>query len=608
MTRQTATQTQQQTPTSSLLSRGGILQRKCESCGNHTIAGGVCAECAKNTSGLQRKLAIGASNDPLEREADRVADQVMSAPSHLAVSDSPPRIQRFTGQATGQADMAAPASVDRVLSSPGSPLEPALQQDMEQRFGYDFSRVRIHTDAAAERSAREVNANAYTVKHDIVFGASRFSPGTHEGRRLIAHELTHVIQQSGSPITSSTAPEIGEPDNANERETDMQAAGAASFAPHRLSSSQELRVQRSFVSGLLDVLLFIPRLFGLEVFTADDLRDYLSSLRQRKGPEDGIFSDNKARACVSRENEFGPYDAQTKIWLIQEMLGGHTSFLDEGAIITLLRRSQPDIGQIVSAIGRERLWSKFGGNNRQIIEAMTLTAADAGDALVSRLRNLDPSQIQVYAANATDPAVRESIRQAAALANMTAPVPAGAAITPSGEANFTINGVRVIVRQDQIKPALGQHAFTTGNFEWRPPGEVIITPGNANQPVGPFDPVDISMTVWTEFPSEEAKRKPSGYGVGTRPQDEHTLQYHERAHGEGWFNFLRNNQPPVFTGTSSMLPAQFNAALQQWKVSMRDYAKRAGDYALRAGDCVGTLPTDEQLAGTGFTAAICRQE
>jgi hypothetical protein len=177
--------------------RSRILQRKCESCGQHTIAGGVCGECANKKSGLQRKLAIGASNDPLEWEADRVADQVMAASTSAAASDEPPRIQRFTGQLT-EGSESAPASIDHVLSSPGRPLEPSLQRDMGQRFGHDFSRVRVHTDAAAERSARDVNANAYTVGHNIVFGARQFAPGTHEGRRLIAHELTHVVQQSGT--------------------------------------------------------------------------------------------------------------------------------------------------------------------------------------------------------------------------------------------------------------------------------------------------------------------------------------------------------------------------------------------------------------------------
>ena len=121
----------------------------------------------------------------------------MAEPAHPAVSGTLPRIQRFAGQPTG----AAPASVDQALANPGTPLEPALRQDMEQRFGCDFSRVRVHTGAVAEQSALEVNANAYTVGHNIIFGAGLFAPGTHEGRRLIAHELTHVVQQSGSEGT-----------------------------------------------------------------------------------------------------------------------------------------------------------------------------------------------------------------------------------------------------------------------------------------------------------------------------------------------------------------------------------------------------------------------
>lgn len=146
---------------------------------------------------IQAKLTIGASNDPLEQEADRLADQVLAAPLNSAVSGAPPRIQRFSGQSNGQMD-AAPASVEQVLASPGRPLEPALRKDMEQRFGHDFSRVRVHSGAAAEQSARDVNAHAYTMGHHIVFGAGRFAPETHLGRRLLAHELTHVVQQSGS--------------------------------------------------------------------------------------------------------------------------------------------------------------------------------------------------------------------------------------------------------------------------------------------------------------------------------------------------------------------------------------------------------------------------
>ncbi len=177
----------------------GVLQRKC-ACGNHTPGGASCTACGAEKKRLQRKLNVGASNDIFEQEADRVADQVLAASASPAVSAVPPRIQRYSGDASG--DDVAPASVDRVLAQTGSPLGPSLRQDMESRFGQDFSKVRTHTDSSAARSARDVNAAAYTVGNQIVFGAGRFSPGTHDGRRLIAHELTHVVQQgSAAPIS-----------------------------------------------------------------------------------------------------------------------------------------------------------------------------------------------------------------------------------------------------------------------------------------------------------------------------------------------------------------------------------------------------------------------
>ncbi|TCV86754.1 eCIS core domain-containing protein [Sulfurirhabdus autotrophica] len=178
-------------------SRNALMQRQC-TCGIHIVGGGECATCSKIKSGMQRKLTIGSSNDPLELEADRVADKVMAAPSHANISVAPLRIQRYAGPAAGDAGT-APASVDRALANPGRPLEPALQQDMGRRFGHDFSQVRVHSSTDAEQSTRDVNAKAYTVGNNIVFGAGQFVPGTQEGRRLIAHELTHVVQQSANP-------------------------------------------------------------------------------------------------------------------------------------------------------------------------------------------------------------------------------------------------------------------------------------------------------------------------------------------------------------------------------------------------------------------------
>jgi hypothetical protein len=88
-----------------------------------------------------------------------------------------------------------PSVVREVLRSPGQPLDPATRAFFEPRFGHDFSQVRVHTDARAAESARAVNALAYTLGRDVVFGAGHYSPGTRSGQRLLAHELVHTVQQ-----------------------------------------------------------------------------------------------------------------------------------------------------------------------------------------------------------------------------------------------------------------------------------------------------------------------------------------------------------------------------------------------------------------------------
>lgn len=171
-----------------------VLQRKC-ACGQHSPKG-ECEACAKKKYAVQRKLVVGASNDPLEQEADRVADQVLTMPLPTSTVGFP-RIQRFSSSSSEPSGV-APESVDRALVSQGQPLNKDLQQDMGQRFGYDFSGVRVHTGSLANQSALELGAQAYTVKQDIVFAAGRFAPHTSTGRRLLAHEMTHVVQQGPS--------------------------------------------------------------------------------------------------------------------------------------------------------------------------------------------------------------------------------------------------------------------------------------------------------------------------------------------------------------------------------------------------------------------------
>jgi hypothetical protein len=148
----------------------------------------------------------------------------------------------------------APPIVHDVLRSAGMPLDAATRAEMEPRFRHSFADVRIHADGQAAASARAVGAHAYTVGRDVVFGAGRYAPASAEGRRLMAHELAHVVQQSGAS-TASIHPrlEVGAVDDPAEREADRAAdavlrggAGAAAAWGGRIA---EPLVQRQKEDG-----------------------------------------------------------------------------------------------------------------------------------------------------------------------------------------------------------------------------------------------------------------------------------------------------------------------------------------------------------------------
>lgn len=139
-------------------------------------------------------LRVGAVSDPMEAEADHFATQALAAP--VAGEPAPLAAHRSRRSAPlVQASGAAPASVGHTLAQPGSRLDAGLQRDMGQRFGHDFSQVRVHTGTLASQSAHELDAQAYTVGHNVVFGAGRYAPHTSAGRSLVAHELAHTLQQ-----------------------------------------------------------------------------------------------------------------------------------------------------------------------------------------------------------------------------------------------------------------------------------------------------------------------------------------------------------------------------------------------------------------------------
>lgn len=171
---------------------------------------------------LQLKSAISNPDDPEEREAEEVAHKIMRSPAAFPAShcscaggeemcEECQQKQSSTAIQRSAATQSTPAQIPRIVSdvlrSPGYPLNSATRAFFEPRFGHDFSDVRVHTGPEASSSAHSISAHAYTAGSNIVFASGQYSPDTTAGRALLAHELTHVVQQSGgSEARTSTGP------------------------------------------------------------------------------------------------------------------------------------------------------------------------------------------------------------------------------------------------------------------------------------------------------------------------------------------------------------------------------------------------------------------
>lgn len=155
-----------------------------------------------------------------------------------------PEVRRAAVPGTSSDGARAPAAVGELLrSGRGRPLDAGTRAYFEPRFGHSFADVRVHDNATAAETARQVRALAYTVGRDVVFGHGRYAPSTGEGRRLLAHELAHVVQQSSTPthvesslnVGSASAPEEREADRAADAVLSGDAAGMSRSASQQLS-------------------------------------------------------------------------------------------------------------------------------------------------------------------------------------------------------------------------------------------------------------------------------------------------------------------------------------------------------------------------------------
>jgi hypothetical protein len=216
-----------------------------------------------------------------------------------------------------------------IVSSPGQPLAFSVRRFMEPRFGYDFGRVRVHADVAAARSGQEIGAAAYTVGNDIVFGDRQFAPDSRAGLRLIAHELAHVIQQSGGPRPAGPSLRMSSAWDPAEREAD-RAADMATTGHYlgrvpRLTRNREPTLQRAAPTGTP-----APGAKGLPAWTSAQLGLIQAQLKRL-----GLY-----QATVDRR-----FGTDTESGLVEAFGGNEWRTLAPKTIISRLAAAKPPTGK-----------------------------------------------------------------------------------------------------------------------------------------------------------------------------------------------------------------------------------------------------------------------
>jgi hypothetical protein len=199
---------------------------------------------------LRAKLTIGNVDDPAEREADRISNGIAGVTASGRLRPPVNHKQEPLFHSLPRQTLAdIPGIVERVLHSPGRPLEPDTRASFESLLGFDLGHVRVHTDGEAADSARTINAQAYTVGREIAFAEGRYAPHTNEGKRLLAHELVHTVQQaSRASSIVRRSPDLGD--------LSIHVVNGKTFAP---IAGATVHIDQSGVSGPKSIDLFTDR-------------------------------------------------------------------------------------------------------------------------------------------------------------------------------------------------------------------------------------------------------------------------------------------------------------------------------------------------------------
>ncbi len=270
---------------------------------------------------LHGALRISQAGDVSELEADRIADQVLrmlkSGPQMSRSQAAAVRSKPAQGSRTG----AVPAIVHEVISSPGQPLDKESRAFFEPRFSHDFGKVRVHADMRAAESAQAVHARAFAVGNHIVFGTGAVASPSLSARRLLAHELTHIVQQKGNGLGRALQ---RTPDSSSEPEQSSVSVSLASgvAATHEIvidGESFNLLVM-TFQPAPEDPAWRYRDTAGEYVGSYPNLANGLWALIVRPG--DGVLCQTGGNCLGWALGTYGLIDPPDQVWgLVQEYLG-----------------------------------------------------------------------------------------------------------------------------------------------------------------------------------------------------------------------------------------------------------------------------------------------
>ncbi|HEY3386981.1 MAG TPA: DUF4157 domain-containing protein [Saprospiraceae bacterium] len=285
---------------------------------------------------VQPKLKVNIPGDHAEMEADHIADKVVSQP------DQSKGLKENVGPGVSQSGgFEAPPAFNHVLRTQknnGTPMPPGVTSKMNRAFGFDFSSVRIHADSKSAKLSDSIQARAFTHGQDVYFNRGEYNPGQTEGSKLLAHELTHVVQQ-----TSTGSMQGGPPQT----------------------------IQRSIGGFFGNLWRSIATIFVDEPDYDDKtLTDYLAVLDSAK-IEGDFDSDNKARVVVKQWKKGKRNITRSqKVWLIREMLDGATGDDDENAILDILKGSPGEMTYILNFVTPKQLREDFHGSEFKELDKM----------------------------------------------------------------------------------------------------------------------------------------------------------------------------------------------------------------------------------------------